>query len=192
MGKRIVYGLAVAVVSAALLHGTAMAARGADLTEYDVKAAFLYNFAKFVEWPAQAFERDGTMRLCILGEDPFGTALDRIVDSRPPQDRKLVVRRVGRIPNGHSCHILFISSSESARVDEILDQTKGNSVLTVGDTTGYSRRGVVINLVVERNKVRFDVNLHAADQANLKISSKLLKLASTVRGKPSQGGTLGW
>lgn len=177
--------LAAVLVTAALLHTARTAVRAAEVTEGDVKAAFVYNLAKFVQWPPEVLADDGALRLCILGRDPFGPAMSRVIDAAGPHDRKLVARRIGGIPTGHSCHILFISSSESERLGAILDQVRGNGVLTVGDTVGYAHRGVVINLIVVDEKVRFDVNIEAARQAGLKVSSKLLKLASIVRGKRS-------
>jgi hypothetical protein len=159
---------------------------GADApvpSEYQVKAAFLYNFAKFVDWPVEALPESSTdMILCILGEDPFGTDLEETVQGKLVNGRRLGIKRF-KSPSGlKGCHILFISSSEGNRVAEILATLRGASVLTIGEMERFARLGGIINFTMEDNKVRFEINVDAAAQAGLKISSKVLKLATIVRG----------
>lgn len=152
--------------------------------EYQIKAAFLYNFAKFVEWPNGAVPESGApLPLCVLGDDPFGEALNS-VEGKIVRGRRLVVRRLAAPPRPGACDILFISSSEKERVPQILDALKGSSVLTVSDLDNFARLGGIIMLVVESNRVGFRINVDAAEAARLKISSQLLKLATVIRTPP--------
>jgi len=156
----------------------------AVLGEYEVKAAFLFNFAKFVEWPADAFDDPKSpIVVGILGDDPFGSIIEKTVAGKTVREKEFVIKRSRRIEDVERCHILFVSSSEEARLREILDKVKNSNVLTVGDTEGFAGRGGIINLTKEQNKVRFEINVDAAKRAGLKISSKLLKLAKVVRDK---------
>ena len=148
------------------------------LDEYQVKAAFLYNFAKFVDWPGEAFsDSSAPLVIGVIGEDPFGGALDRAINGKTVSGRSLLVRRLKWGQDLRSCHILYISSSERKRLPQILQSLKGASVLTVGDMGQFNQRGGIINFILEANKVRFEINSHGADQARLRISSKLLTLA---------------
>jgi len=146
--------------------------------EYQVKAAFLYNFVKFVDWPAEAFsDASSPLVIGIIGEDPFGGALDQAINGKSIGGRPLVVRRLKWGQDLHSCHILYISPSERKRVPQIIQSLKGASVLTVGDMEQFNQQGGIINFILEANRVRFEINSRAADQARLRISSKLLALA---------------
>lgn len=147
-------------------------------SEYQVKAAFLYNFAKFVEWPGEAFS-DGSAPLVIgvIGDDPFGGALDQAINGKTIGGRSLVVRRLKWGQNLRSCHILFIGSSERKRLGQIIQSLKGASVLTVGDTGEFFQQGGIINFILEESRVKFEINSRMADQSRLRISSKLLALA---------------
>ncbi len=148
--------------------------------EYLIKAAFLYKFAKFVDWPAKAFPNDRTpLTICILGKEPFGAALETIKDKKV-RGRKLVIQRLARLEDLKQCHILFISASEEKRLPELLSTIKGKAILTVSDMKGFAHCGGIINLVTIEKKIRFEINLDAAHLAGLKISSKLLKLAKIV------------
>ena len=154
-----------------------------SLQEYQIKAAFLYNFAKFVEWPAAAFkDAQSTVTLCILGNDPFGDALDSLRE-KTIEGRRLVIRRVSKIEEADRCHILFVSASEKESLSHILKVIRSWNVLTVGDTKGFAESGVMINLISIENKVGFEINLAAAEHASLKISSKLLKLGKIIKEK---------
>ena len=150
-------------------------------SEYQVKAAFLYNFAKFVEWPTGTSGGDGdALVVCAMGEDPFEHALEDVVKGKSFNGKTFEVRYVSTIREARSCGVLFISSSERKRVGSILEGLKGASVLTVGDTPGDAKRGCIIDFLLEDNRVRFEINVKAANLANLKISAKLLSLAKVV------------
>jgi hypothetical protein len=151
--------------------------------EYSVKGAFLYNFAKFVSWPEEAF-RDDQMHitLCILGKDPFGDAL-AAVEGKTVKHRKVVIKHCETLDDLDKCHILFISRPEKQNLSEILAKVKNWNTLTVSDMEGFAQSGGVINFVTVEQKIRFEINVDAAEGAGLKISSKLLRLAKTVRGE---------
>jgi hypothetical protein len=149
--------------------------------EYQVKAVFLYNFAQFVEWPAGTFaDERAPLVVGVLGTDPFGPDLDATLRGETAANRPFVVRRYTDVAEIDVCHILFISSSETAHIDEILTALKGRSILTVGDTEGFARRGGMIRFVTERNRIRLRISLDAAIKGQLTISSKLLRLAEIV------------
>lgn len=149
--------------------------------EYQIKAVFLFNFAQFVDWPAQAFpEAQTPLVIGVLGEDHFGSYLDETVRGEEVKKRTLVVQHYRQLDEIKSCHILFISRSEAARLPQILAELKGRSVLTVSDTEGFAGRGGMIRFVTEKNKIRLRINLEAAKAANLTISSKLLRPAEIV------------
>jgi hypothetical protein len=148
--------------------------------EYLIKAAFLYNFAKFVEWPSAAFSADGApFTLCILGQDSFGAAL-RTVRGKTVKSTKLTIRHVSSARKVEACHILFISKSEKPRLKPILASVKELHLLTVGEMASFAQTGGIINFFELNNKIRFEINVAAAKRAGLKISSKLLKLAKVV------------
>ena len=146
-------------------------------SEYQVKAAFLYNFLKFVDWPATPAEQMGPIELCVLGKDPFGGALERVVDGKTVNGRPLTIRRIGDIAAARSCHVLFVSASEAGRVREITKAVHTWSVLTVSEIDRFSERGGIVTFLMEGQRVRFRINPKAAASAGLKISSKLLQLA---------------
>jgi len=149
--------------------------------EYQIKAAFLFNFAKFVEWPPGTFsDASAPLRICVLGQDPFGEDLRKITDQKTVNGRKLEVKHVIDLPEARNCHILFISSSEKLSRKKILQGLQGASVLTVGDTEGFVGEGGMINFVLENDRVKFEVSLVAAERAGLKISSRLLSVAKLV------------
>lgn len=154
--------------------------------EYGVKAAFLYNFTKFVEWPSGADR--GDLVLCVFGDDPFGSGLDRLTQGERLDGRRLVVRRPAETGALKSCHVLFVSRSERARVREILASVEDAPVLTVADLDGFLDQGGMIDLVLEQNKVRFQVRQDVAERSRLKISSKLLSLAKPWRSSEGNGG----
>lgn len=152
-----------------------------EAPEYQVKAAFLYNFAKFVEWPPESFpETSSPIVIGILGADPFGETLDQTVQDKMVRERKLSIERSSQIENLKQCHILFISSDEEARLPRIFTALKGKSILTVGENRRFARNGGMINFLIKSNRVRFEINQEAAEQAGLKISSQLLKVAEKV------------
>lgn len=151
-----------------------------EAPEYDVKAAFLYNFTKFVEWPASAFtDEHSSLKICVVGKDPFGKSLEAVVREEVA-GRKLTVWQKESMSNPAGCQILFISRSEGERLTEILSAVRGLPVLTVSDTQGFLEQGGIINFILEGSKVRFEINQESAARAGLKISSKLLRLATRV------------
>ena len=148
--------------------------------EYQVKAVFLFNFAQFVDWPPKAFSEAQTpLVIGVLGEDPFGPYLDETVRGEKVKDRPLVVQRYRRLGEIKTCHVLFISRSETDRLEQILASVKGRNILTVGDAEDFALRGGMIQLVTEKNKIRMRINLEAVKAAGLTISSKLLRVAET-------------
>lgn len=154
--------------------------------EYQVKALFLYNFAKFVDWPASSFATSqDAFTICVVGEDPFGSELDQVVRSKTINSRRLVVKRVSRAQDVRSCQIAFIGTMDERRARKTLAELNSASVLTVGAINGFTEWGGVVKFTLEENKVRFEINLEAAEHAQLRISSKLLSLAKVVirRGK---------
>ena len=151
-----------------------------------VKAVFLYNLANFVSWPAHSFDGPSTpFRICILGKDPFGSVLDKTVQNETVQGRQIVVERVSDITDLCVCHILFISSSMKAQLPRILKMTRNCGVLTVGDVEGFAHLGGIVNLIHKGDRVHLEVNVDSAARVSLGISSKLLNLATIVRGERS-------
>ena len=151
-----------------------------EVAEYEVKAAFLYNFARFTEWPAGSFADDqAPLTLCVLGDNPFGKASNPI-QSKTVKNRPVAFREVLVADEAGGCHVLFISASEQPHVDAILQTLGKRSVLTVSDMKRFTLSGGMISFVMVDDKIRFEINNGAAKRAGLKISSQILKLASTV------------
>jgi hypothetical protein len=152
-------------------------------SEYQLKSAFLFNFAKFVEWPPEAFSSStAPLVFGVLGENPFGEHLENTVRNKTINGRKIVVKTVTSPDEAKTCHILFISTSERRRLREILEALRSSSVLTVGEMDRFIEAGGMINFVLENNKIRFQISDQAARNARLKISSKLLSLAWSPQG----------
>jgi hypothetical protein len=153
-------------------------AQEARPTEYQLKAAFLFNFAKFVEWPPEAFTGSNSpMVICVLGPSPFGSDLAQTIQGKSVNGRPLNVQEVRSASEARKCHILFISAPEQKKLPEIFESLRGSSVLTVSETERFTEAGGMINFVSQDNKIRFQINDKAARSAGLKISSKLLSLA---------------
>lgn len=153
----------------------------APTREYEIKAAFLYHFARFIEWPEEAEQEQ--IALCVLGEDPFGKTLDDL-EGKEVRSKTLTVRRLERGREAQRCHVLFISSSERERLPQLLDTLRTAHVLTVGETDTFAREGGAIRLFEARNKIRFEVNLEVARRAGLTVSSRMLKLADVIEEGP--------
>jgi len=152
--------------------------------EYQIKAAFLHHFATFVEWPADKVASNAPVVIGLIGDDPFGRAIDDVISrDAVVNGHRLIVRRLRWNDALTDCQIVFISSSELEHLDDILKTLKGHSVLTVGDIDRFADRGGIIELRTTGNRVRFDINSHAAGAARLHISSKLLQLAQRVIGR---------
>jgi len=164
-----------------LARGAGLAGQTAQAPEYQVKAVFLFNFAQFVDWPAEAFpDPDTPVVIGVLGDDPFGSVLDRTVRDERLGGRLFQVRRYQRVDEIKTCHILFISRSEGSRPEGVLAGLKGRSILTVSDVDGFAERGGMIRFVTDRNRIRLQINLAAAEAAHLTISSKLLRVAEII------------
>jgi uncharacterized protein DUF4154 len=154
--------------------------RAAVPAEYDVKAAFLSNFTKFVDWPESAFtDERSALKICVLGKDPIGKSLQSIAGANEPGRKRMVLRKA-ELRDPAICQVLFISRSERGRLPALLSAVRDVPVLTVGDTQGFLEQGGIINFVREGSAVRFEINQEAAERAGLKISSKLMRLASRV------------
>jgi hypothetical protein len=157
---------------------------------YEVKTAFLFNFAKFIDWPASGFATpQSPFTICILGQDPFGNMLDDTLNGKIIGDRPLAVRRLKDKAEAQHCQIVFISSSESVHIAEIFVSLHKSNVLLVGETNGFAVSGGTIEFTIEENHVRFTINIDAADRSGLKFSSKLLAVAKIVHDEGhSKGG----
>lgn len=165
----------------ALLRVAPAFSRAQDYHVSDVEAAFIYNFAKFVEWPSQAFDgSDAPLVIGIIGEDPFGPVMEQIVQGKQVDGHPFVIRRVRANDDMRNRQILFISSSEGGKTKQLLERLKGTPVLTISDARAFAKQGGVIDFVVEQGKVRFEINVNAARRAGLTISSRLLSLAKIV------------
>jgi YfiR/HmsC-like len=167
-------------LAALFLAAAAKLQAQAPPAEYQVKAVFLYNFARFVDWPAKAFpDAQGPLIIGVLGDDPFGSYLDETVRGEKVHGRPLVVQRFRRGGDYRNCQVLFISRSETDRLDQELAALKGRSILTVSDMEDFESRGGMIRLSTEKGKVRLHINLDGVRSAGLAISSKLLRVAET-------------
>ena len=148
--------------------------------EYQVKALFLFNFAQFVSWPSPQ-PSDTPFVIGIVGDDPFNSYLDETVRGEKVNNRLLTTQRFRRGRDPRNCNILFISQSERDRAAQIVSSLKGSSVLTVSDIEGFADSGGMIELFTEKNKIHVRINLEAVKGANLKVSSKLLRVAEVKR-----------
>jgi uncharacterized protein DUF4154 len=148
-------------------------------TEYEVKAAFIYNFGKYIAWPASP-DSNKPFVIGLIGKDPFGRVLDEAMRGQTVQDRPVIVRRFTRVEQIRNCDILFIASSEKANVPHILSTLGKSPVVTIGDMARFAERGGMINLTMQRDRVRFEVNIDAFTRVGLKAGSQLLRLARIV------------
>ena len=163
-------------------------AQGRKSTEYDVKAAYLYNFGKFIRWPASLLPAShDTFAICVLGKNPFGEALDRTVKGESIEGKRLEVRYLGGVSEMGGCRIVFLSNSEERRVDAVLAEVGKRPILTVSDIPDFVDRGGDIEFVEVGDKIRFKVNLGAAEKAGLSLSSELLKVAVAVKRNGQSG-----
>lgn len=149
--------------------------------EYEVKAAFLYNFAKFTTWPPDAFATaDAPLVVGVLGKDPFGATLDGALNGKQVGARRLVIERYAGVEQLGRCHVLFVADSERERHAEILKACEGRPTLVVCDIAGFAAKGATASFYIEKNNVRFEMNPAAAKRARIQLSSQLLKLAKLV------------
>jgi hypothetical protein len=173
-------------LAAALSLAPPAAAEGAS--EYEIKAAFLFNFSKFIEWPAGAFAGDADpITICVLGRNPFGNLLDETVRDKTVNGRELAVREMSSPAAATGCKIVFISTSEQERFGEALGALADRPLLTVSDAAMAAERGAIIGLVLDENRVRFEVNLDAARRSGLRVGSQVLKVAVRLLGPAGRG-----
>lgn len=171
--------LKTAVLLFSFILGFKSFAQDSAPTEYQIKAAFLYNFAKFVQWPPQAFASPTSpIVIGVLGKNNFGDVLEKTIRGKVINDRPLQFKQFHSVKEATNCQILFISTSEKNSLPKILDDLQGASVLTVSETDHFTEAGGMINFIIEDNKIHFQINNEAAKKARLTISSKLLSLAT--------------
>lgn len=160
------------------------AARAQEPPEHDVKAEFLYNFTRFVEWPGEVPRAGEPFRLCVVADTTMRRAIERMVTEELVNGRPLVVMRPRRLQDARQCQILFVGRSEQQRASRLLAAVRDLPVLTVGESARFAEQGGVIEFVTLENRVRFDVNLPGAQRSKLKVSSNLLRVARQVVGAP--------
>lgn len=164
---------------------TAAHADQAVTKEYEIKAAFLYNFAKFVEWPSECFTNDQSpLVIGVFGQNPFGSELQTIARDHQINGRPIVIKPVATLADTGGVHLLFFGAEEDEHVAETLAMLKGAGILTVGESKKFMAAGGMINFIRDGDKVRFEVNNAAAAQHRLIISAQLLKLAASVQKEP--------
>ena len=180
---------AIAIVPILLVAMALNAQNTSGSTEYLIKAGFIYNFSNLVQWPSSSFASpDSPIVIVILGEDHFGNTLDHALEGKKVNARSFVIKRAKSISElqrvlgpQKDCQILYVSSSEMPHLNDAIQMLKGVPVLTIGETPGFAQNGGIINLILEDNKVRFEVNVAAAKAADLNISSRLLALARIIQ-----------
>ncbi|MFZ0746253.1 MAG: YfiR family protein [Terracidiphilus sp.] len=163
-----------------------MAQSDPELTPYDVEAAYLYNFGKFVQWPVDSASSSQPFSICILGEDNFGRKLDDLIADDTIQGRKIVARRLSSPDSADNCQIVFIGLSEDAHLKKDIDALEKRPILTVSNLPHFLERGGMIQFLQQNRRVRFAVNLSAAEQTHLSMSSELLKVAIYVNRPATQ------
>jgi len=176
--RRGIFGLLLFILSfAALCPGQAQE----QSKEYQLKAAFLFNFAQFVKWPPNSFTSDDApFCIGILGDDPFGSALEETIRGEAVDNHRLTVVRAQRIEDLKDCQVIFVSRSEEGHVSEILSQIDSRPVLTVSEVESFARDGGDIDFYLSGGKVRFEINPQSAQRCGLKISSQLLTLGKII------------
>jgi hypothetical protein len=163
------------------------AAQSTPRSEYEIKAAYLFSFGRFVEWPPRPGRDQSSFTICVLGADPFGRALDTTLAGGTIRGRRVEARRVTASDAAATCHIVFISASEEQRVAAIVQSLNESGVLTVSDMPQFVARGGMIQFVTAASRVRFEINLLTAREAGLTMSSELLRVASAVRNGTGPG-----
>ena len=181
MARRLSHGVVVAALIAACV-GFAARAAVEIAPEYAVKAAFVYRFGGFVEWPQTVYESpESPTNLCIVGADPFGAALDKVVAGQRIADHIIAIRRMDTIGAKSGCQILFIAGQDEKKIAQALTAVRGENVLTITDGAPTPESAGIINFVIADNRVRFEIDDQAASVNGVVISSKLLDLARTTR-----------
>lgn len=192
---RIAYPLVkfCATVLTALLYlaaASSIRAQAGTSVEYQIKAAFLFNFAKFVDWPPDAFPSDKSpITLCVFRHDPFGSSLDEIIQGKTINNRAILARRTNELPDLKPCQLVFVDKEADKGLSDVLNSLKGTSALVVGESEGFAERGGGIQFFLEDNKLRFAINVDAIQRARLNVSSKLLALARIVHSRENPKGS---
>lgn len=173
---------ALLLCSALLGSSLAVQAQISSSEEYRLKFAFLYNFAKFVDWPADAFSSpQAPLNICIIGTDPFDSDLEQQVADRSVNGHPYMTRTARASDDLGACHLIFLPAASDRSLPAILKQAAASGAITVGESAGFARRGGTVNFVLEGTRLRFEVNLEASQRARSRISSRLLSLARIVR-----------
>ena len=176
--------ICVLAVNTAVSLNPVLAAEQAPFSQYQVKAAWLVNFARFAEWPARALPAGkGPIVVAVLGKDPFGSELEKAMKGKIVEGRSFSIRRISADQDLRACHLLFVASSERRRWRELSLRIKDAPILTVGESEEFLDQGGIINFRIENNSVRFEINLNAAQAAGIRLDPNLLKVASRVKGK---------
>jgi uncharacterized protein DUF4154 len=166
------------------LAAVGRAGDGQGQVEYEVKAAFLYNFAKFVQWPPDAVSSGASTRLCILGRDPFGSLLESGFGGKTIGEKPIEIGRTSDARQLNGCQIVFVSTSERGQAATILEALSARPILTVSEIPGFTELGGMVNFYIEDRRIRFEINPKSAARSGLRISSQLLKLSRIVDTKP--------
>jgi hypothetical protein len=150
--------------------------------EYQLKAAFLYNFTKFVEWSAPSLATPGSpITIGVFGANPFGGELENVVRNRKVNGHEIVVKRVQTVAGVRGVHLLFVPVAEDARLPELRETLQGSNIVTVGESDAFARSGGMITFVIDGDRVRFDINIAAVNASSVKLSAQLQKLARSIR-----------
>jgi len=168
-----------------LTGGVNALAQSSSSKEYQIKAAFLFNFAQFVDWPTLT-NSDTPFQIGVLGENPFGSALEETVQGETIKNHKIAIVQARSVADLKNCQMIFISKSEKKHIPKILSELNSSSILTVSELDGFTEDGGIINFYLDGRKVRFEINPTAARREGLKISSQLLSLGKIV--EPAEGG----
>ena len=173
-----------ALLICGMAAGAKLEAQTPKPTEFEVEAAYLSNFGRFVEWPPTSASAAVQFNVCVLGTDPFGQLLDNALKGETIRGVPMMAKRIAGLEESGNCRVLYIGSSTDGRLKVALAALKTSSVLTVSDASDFTRLGGMIQFVLEGNKVRFEINLAAAQRASLSVSSELLKVATAIRRGP--------
>lgn len=176
----------IAGIALLLLFSPALAQAQQHPTEAQVKAAYLYNFGKFVRWQGDSPPKHDSFDICVLGKDPFGAVLDSTVEGETIDGKRVTASRLAGVQDVAHCSVLFLASSEESRLNLILATARRSNVLTVSDLPHFSDRGGIIGLVMQGDRIRFRVNRRAAEDSHLVLSSELLKVAVEVIDIPGK------
>jgi hypothetical protein len=175
------HGATAALATALVVCARSSHAQNGSPTEYQLKAVFLFNFAKFIDWPPESFESpQAPFSICVIGKDPFGRAIDDELQGKTIGSRPVAVQRMKDAASARHCQIAFVGAPEDKSLSGVVEALRGTNVLLVGESGSFATTGGTIQFTLEENHVRFLINTDAADRAGLKFSSKLLALAKIV------------